>query len=129
MQKNTFYKNPERGRKTVPDPQAQCMGMAPDRPKTKKESFGQWVMDGNRCRLKARPFFCPVHLHQIKEQAGCCAVIDEEVVGRVLDGLPKDDPWREVGMDELLVRLHGVTDPEDIYNPTDEDRNTLCDGG
>lgn len=128
MRTKSFYKNPERERKAVPGPQVRCMGMAPDRPKTTKESFGQWVMDGNRCRLKPRPFFCPVHLHRIQEQVGCCAVIDKEIVERVIEGLPGDDPWREAEMGEILVRLHGVTDPKDIYNPTDEDRNTLRDG-
>ena len=123
MQKNSFYKNPERGRQAVPGPQTQCMGMHPNRPKTEQESFGQWQMDGSRCRLLPRPFFCPVHLHIIKEKLGCCAVIDEELVGGVLEGLPDDDPWMKAEISELVLRANGAMEPGDIYNPTEKDRS------
>ena len=129
MKTNSFYKNPERGRRSVPESQVQCMGMHPNRPKTDKESFGNWQMNGSRCRLLPRPFLCPVHLHIVQEQLGCCVVIDKELVEEVLQGLPDDDPWTEAEISELVLRANGAMEPGDIYSPTEKDRATLCKGG
>lgn len=75
-----------------------------------------------------RPFFCPVHLHIMREKLGCCAVIDEELVKEVVQGLDDDDPWREADVSEIMVRANGQEKLENVYLPTEDDSTVLVKG-
>ena len=119
------YRNTSEKRKSqLASKDGRCMGMSPDRPKTNKETFGHWQLDGKRCRLQARPFFCPAHLHIIQEQLGCATRIDKKLIKKILKGLPGNDPWREVDLEELVLRANGETNAKKIYHPTKKDSRT-----
>ena len=119
------YRNSrERAKAELASKDGRCMGMSPNRPKTNKETTGHWQLDGNRCRLQARPFFCPIHLHLIQEKLGCCSRIDKKLVKGILKGLPKSDPWKDVDIDEIVARANGVLAGQRIYHPTKKDFNT-----
>ena len=116
------YRNTSEKRKAeLASKDGRCMGMSPDRPKTNRETFGHWQLDGKRGRLQARPFFCPIHLHLIQEQLGCATRIDKKLIKKILKGLPKNDPWQEVDLKELVVRANGVLAGQRIYHPTKKD--------
>ena len=119
--KTVYRSSSERTEKQLASKDGRCMGMSPDRPKTNKETFGHWQLDGKRCRLQARPFFCPVHLHIIQEQLGCATRIDKKLIKKILKGLPGNDPWREVDLEELVVRANGEINAKKIYHPTKKD--------
>ena len=119
------YRNTSEKRKAqLASKDGRCMGMSPDRAKTNRETFGQWQLDGKRCRLQARPFFCPIHLHIIQEQLGCSTRIDKKLIKKILARLPKKDPWREVDLEELVVRANGEIKAKKIYHPTKKDSRT-----